>query len=174
MGSFHWVTIAHIGRAIGLKGSVAVYPFGKTLSGIDVPSKVHIGTGQDNLTEVVLDDLQVHGKKYSCHFEGVDDRSSAERLREYDIYFPANELCSLDEDEYYHFELEGMDVMDDMSNEIIGKVKDVLEFPTMDALEVVLNGGKGVVIPFTRHTVPIVDKEQRKIVILSSVLEEIL
>lgn len=52
-----------------------------------------------------------NGKNIIVRFDGVDDRTEAERLNGLDIYIPRSALPPPQPDEYYWVDLEGMDVV---------------------------------------------------------------
>jgi 16S rRNA processing protein RimM len=68
----------------------------------------------------------------------------------------------LDEEEFYHADLVGMDVLDERG-ERIGKVSAVQNFGAGDILEIKGPGLNGELVPFTKAAVPVVDVAMRTI-----------
>lgn len=87
-------------------------------------------------------------------FKGVSDRNAAEALTGTELFVDRSMLPEDgDEDDFYHADLVGLSVRDD-SGAAIGKVAAVQNFGGGDILELTLGGRKGVLIPFTRASVP--------------------
>ena len=97
--------------------------------------------------------------------DGVRDRNQAESLRGTKLYVPREALPDLDgEDEYYLVDLVGLTAeWADGSHR--GVVKGVADFGAGDVVEVVLEDGKILVLPFTRDAVPLVDLANRRLVV---------
>src|SRR5207244_7449420 len=68
----------------------------------------------------------------------------------------------LEEEEFYHADLIGMDVLDERGNRL-GKVVASQNFGAGDILEIKGPGANGTLIPFTKAAVPVVDVAMRTI-----------
>lgn len=88
--------------------------------------------------------------------EGVSDRTSAEGMKGLRLYIEREALPPLEEDEFYHADLIGLSV-DLVDGARLGQVKAVHDFGAGEMLEVVIEGGRSVFLPFTRKAVPVVD-----------------
>jgi len=94
--------------------------------------------------------------------EGVDDRDRAEALSGTRLYVDRDALPALAEEEFYHADLIGL-AAEDRAGRPLGKVKAVHDFGAGAMIE--LDGGPGLMLPFTRATVPTVDLESGRLVI---------
>ena len=56
---------------------------------------------------------------------GIDDPETVAKYRNWLVSVPEDELVELEEDEYWHFELEGLEVRDE-SGAILGRLEEVL------------------------------------------------
>lgn len=87
-------------------------------------------------------------------FKGVVDRNQAEILKGKKLMFLRQELPKLDDEEFYHADLIGVNVKT-LQKSSIGQVKSVQNFGSGDILEIVLSETLGThYIPFTKEFVP--------------------
>ncbi len=101
-----------------------------------------------------------------CRITGVGDRNAAEDLRGVRLFVDRSKLPPLaDPDEFYHADLIGLAVTDGQVRNL-GVVKSVLDFGAGELLEIQLEaGGKSVLLPFSRETVPEVMLESGRLVV---------
>ena len=89
----------------------------------------------------------------------------------------ARQFLPLDPDNraicYYHFELEGLTVVEHETERTIGIVTSVQNFPTVDALEVRKLDGSTVLVSMTEGIIKAVDPAQGVIRVSGAALEEI-
>ncbi|HWK43170.1 MAG TPA: ribosome maturation factor RimM [Stellaceae bacterium] len=95
---------------------------------------------------------------------GIDDRNQAEALKGTRLYIERTQLPPADDDEFYHADLIGLTARH-VDGSDLGTVKAVFDFPAGDALEVELDGGGTIFVPFTRATVPQIDLAGRVLLI---------
>ena len=96
-------------------------------------------------------------------FKGVGDRSAAEALTGTELFVDRAVLpTELADEEFYHTDLVGLSVVD-TEGIAIGAVAAVLNFGAGDILEISGPGLKGVLVPFTKAAVPLVDLSTRTI-----------
>lgn len=102
---------------------------------------------------------------FIARLEGVGSREEAEALKGTRLYAPREALPPLEEDEFYHADLIGLEVVD-TGGDRIGRVKALFDHGAGDILEIQLTGSpKTALLPFTRAFVPTVDLEAGRIVI---------
>ena len=82
-----------------------------------------------------------------ARFEGIPDRTAAEKLRSTLIEIDRAALAPLDGDEYYHADLIGLPCVD-AAGSPLGTVSAVENFGASDLLEVEREGGLRSLIPF--------------------------
>jgi 16S rRNA processing protein RimM len=82
-----------------------------------------------------------------ARFEGIADRSAAEALRGALVEVVRSALPPLDEGEYYHADLIGLDCFD-REGTPLGEVVGVENYGAGDLLEVETAAGKRALIPF--------------------------
>lgn len=94
-------------------------------------------------------------------FRQVNDRSAAEALNGTALYVDRAALPDdLEEGEFYHADLIGLSVQDE-TGQAVGTVSAFHDFGGGDIMEVMLAGGRTVLVPFTQAAVPVVDMEAR-------------
>lgn len=169
-----YISVARLGRPVGLKGWCRIWMSGATLEKRKMPVEVYGGRDLLNLKSIVIDELRQQGKKRVCHIRGYEDRESLEDIKDFQLFVKKEQLAEPDEDEYYHFELSGMSVVSEKLNEEIGRVVSVYNFPSVDSLEIETTEGRKILVPFNSETVIKVDKKKMKIIINREAVEEVL
>ena len=97
-----------------------------------------------------------------ARLSGVSTREEAEALRGVTLWVPRDVLPSLPDDEFYHADLIGLEVVDP-GGAPLGRVRAIYDHGAGDILEVV-GGARVLMLPFTRAVVPTVDLAARRIV----------
>lgn len=94
--------------------------------------------------------------------EGVDDRDAAVRLRGQPLLVAADAAPALGEGEWWAHELEGCEVF--CAGVLIGTVRQMIELPSCEALEVERVGGAGtLLVPMVKEAILRVQARQRSI-----------
>jgi len=168
------VAIAIIKRAVGLEGYCGVLPFGETFGRLKPPFSVRLGSDGRNTREVTLEKVKLREKGYIALFDIAHDRTEAEKLQGENIYIAEERLPALEDGEYYHFHLKEMAVISEATGAKLGRVKDVVKLPSMDALEIVLTNGYEIVIPYNEQAVVKVDAQEKRVIVSDSYIEELL
>jgi len=99
---------------------------------------------------------------FAARLSGVTSKEAADALRGVRLFAPRDRLPGLDEDEFYHADLIGMEVLDTGGTRL-GRIKAVLNHGAGDLLEIETGSGTAL-LPFTRASVPTVDVTQRRII----------
>jgi 16S rRNA processing protein RimM len=135
------LVVGRVGRAHGLRGEVAV-TFSSNRPERRAPGAV-LYAGDRKL---VVDAARPHQGRMLVHFEGVDDRTAAERLLGEELTAaPLAGDLELDDDELWVHEVVGADVVD-RAGAPVGRVVAVEVNPAHDLL--VLDGGALVPMVF--------------------------
>ncbi|MDI6028277.1 ribosome maturation factor RimM [Corticibacterium sp. UT-5YL-CI-8] len=147
------IQMAVIGAAHGIKGEVRVKTFtGDPLSLGDY-GPLYSRDGRPFEIAAIRPAKEV----VVVRFKGLSDRNAAEALAGTDLFIDRSALPDDGEEgEFYHADLIGLAVRDD-TDTAVGKVTAVQNFGGGDILEIVFQGRKGVLIPFTEAAVPTVD-----------------
>ena len=94
-----------------------------------------------------IEDSRKQGKKILIKLDNIDDRTSAESLKESDIYIQRSDLPQLSVDTYYWEDLLGFNVFN-QNNIKIGNVDSFIETGSNDVLIVKTPKNKNILIPF--------------------------
>lgn len=136
------VALAAVAGAHGVKGEVRLKLFTDSAAGLAPYEKVYVGG-----TERRLLNVRDGGKAAIARFEGVADRSAAEALRGSLVEVDRSALPPLEEGEYYHSDLVGLDCVD-REGQSIGTVSAIENFGAGDLLEIALTNGRKSLIAF--------------------------
>ncbi len=98
---------------------------------------------------------------FAARLSGVSTREQAEALKGTRLHVPRDHLPGLEEDEYYHADLIGLEVRD-TGGALLGHVRAVHDFGAGDMLEVL--GTQELLLPFTRDVVPTVDLTAKRLI----------
>ena len=98
---------------------------------------------------------------FAARLSGVSTRDEAEALRGTRLYAPRDRLPALPQDEFYHADLLGLEVVD-TGGAVLGRVRAIHDFGAGDVIEVA--GERELMLPFTRAAVPTVDLAARRLV----------
>jgi 16S rRNA processing protein RimM len=103
---------------------------------------------------------------FAARIVGVMTKEAADGLRGTRLFAPRTALPALPDDEFYHSDLLGLNVVD-TGGAARGKVAAVLNHGAGDILELrsVPNHKGSVLVPFTQAVVPTVDLSAKRIVI---------
>jgi 16S rRNA processing protein RimM len=117
----------------------------------------------DDATRYPVEVVRAHKGVLLIKLGGCDDRDAAEELRGMLVQIPFEEAMPLEEGEYYHFQLEGMDVETD-AGEWLGQVAEVLEAGAHDVF--LIRGPRGeVLLPSVENVIVQLDLEARKMIV---------
>ena len=150
------VALAAVAGAHGVKGEVRLKLFSGSVASLVRHPSVFVGGVERRLISA-----RDAGKAAIARLEGVDDRSAAEKLRGSLVEVDLDALPPLDEGEYYHADLVGLDCVD-RDGQPVGTVLAVENFGAGDLLEVELADGRKSLIPFREG---IADLEDGRIVL---------
>jgi len=101
---------------------------------------------------------------YVASFSGVKSREDALPLVKESFFINESSLPGLRLDEYYQKDLVGLDVIN--SKILVGSVIAVYNFGASDILEVKLNSGKDIMVPFVKEFVTSVDLRSKNLSVI--------
>ncbi len=154
------VPIARITGVHGIKGEVKAAPYG-ALDSFEWGPVFLTGKGKTQAWKVVR--ARMHKGHYILVLEGCADRNTAETLVGYEISVKKEDLPEAGEDEYYYFDLIGMEVYTEDGLHI-GRIENVISTGGNDVLET--HGPRGeVLIPAIEEVIVRVEAENRKIIV---------
>ncbi len=151
----HSLPAGRVGRPHGLDGSFYVtrprprllsLGVAVTLAGRTAPIVRRAGTEQRPIVRL----------------EGIDGRSAVEALRGSELFVDGGDAPALGEGEWWAHELEGCEVLD--GEQLLGSVKQLIELPSCEALEVLAaDGGEMIIVPLVKDAVRVVAPARKRI-----------
>jgi 16S rRNA processing protein RimM len=155
------VLLAEIGAPHGVRGEVRVKSYTAEPSDFAAYGPLFDADGRRyavRAARALKDDLLV------VSFEGISDRTAAERLTRTQLFVDRSSLPQADDEEFYHADLLGLAV-ETTRGEAVGTIIAVPNFGSDDLLEVARPGRRSVYVPFTRAVVPVVDVAAGRVII---------
>ena len=157
------VVLGAIAGAHGVRGEVKVKTFTETPEAIAAYGPL---TGDPGGRVFRLKGLRTVKDGVVARLDGVEDRDAAEALKGTRLCVSRAAMGDPDEeDSFFHVDLIGLTAEDEAGDKL-GTVTAVHAFGAGDMLDIRLgDGGKSVLVPFRRETVPVVDVKGGRIVV---------
>lgn len=156
------VCVGAVAGAFGVRGEVRLKSFCSDPEAIFGYGPL-IAEGAEQTRTVTLT-RRVKGA-FACRMSEVSSREQAEALKGTRLYVPRDRLPELPDDEFYHADLIGLDVMDTGGTRI-GRLSSVDDHGAGDVLEISGPGlAQPILLPFTRDHVPTVDLTSGRIIV---------
>ena len=170
-----WLEIGKIIAAQGLQGEVRVYPNSDFPERFEQPGQrwlLHPENSEPQPIELLSGRYLAGKGLYVVELAGVENRDQAEALRGCLLLVPESDRPDLKEDEYHVRDLIGLEVFDQLTQALVGKVVGIIPAGN-DLLEVQLHqtpdatAGKKppttVLIPFVKAITPVVDLQSGRV-----------
>jgi len=162
------LVVGRITAVFGIRGWVKVFSYTEQLDAVMDYQPWWVATAQ-GLKQVTVDDWKRHGDGLIVHIKGIDDRDLARAWCQQDIRVDKSLLPSLDNEDFYWHQLEGLVVYSHFEGREIrlGLVKSLLETGANDVL--VLKGDAQSIdreerlIPYAEQFVTKIDLEAQRI-----------
>lgn len=153
------ICVGAIMGAFGVKGEVRLKSFCADPAAIGDYSPLWSEDGKQSFEIKVTGPIK---GGFAARIKNVRYKDQADALRGTALYVNRDALPNLPDDEFYHADLIGLEVVD-TGGVVLGRVRAVFDHGAGDLLELV---GKGdpVLLPFTRAAVPTVDLASGRIV----------
>jgi 16S rRNA processing protein RimM len=134
--------------SFGLKGEVRVYPYTGEPDIFLKADKLYAGPNPEAAQEFELESLRRHKGRFLLKVAEINTKEEADKLKGYFIYISQDQLPALAEDEYYWFQLKGIEIRD-LENRVLGQISHVTD-PGGQEIWVVKNStGQEALIPAT-------------------------
>jgi 16S rRNA processing protein RimM len=169
------VAVGLFGRAKGLKGALLLYPYGDTLRNATLPMDILIVHDDIRETPACLHTLNPQRNYLIAGIEGVETREDAARITGARCCIVQTQLPSPGADSYYIHQLEGMALYAREGGHLCGKVVDVHNLPSVDALDCYnARNDTHTYIPFTKEAIHRIDTHHNFIIINDTFCRDIL
>lgn len=153
------ICIGVVLKGFGIRGEVKVKPLTDFIKErFKVGAKIYV-----NATLIKILSVRMHQGMLLVRFEGYDDLTKAETLRNAELFVDKAELHKLGKNEYYFFDLKGCAVYAS-TGEALGTVSVVEDYPAQVVLRIA-HKPKDILIPFIAPFITDVDIEAKKIIV---------
>jgi 16S rRNA processing protein RimM len=157
------VAVGRVAKTHGRNGEVAVDPLTDFPDRFFDLSRVFVKrAGDESPVACQIETARMHKGRPLVKLSGVSSIDDAEALRGREFLIPESELLPLPEDSFYHFQLEGLLVVDRTAG-AVGVAERVLETGGTDVLVVRSADGEETLVPLCRDIVKNVDQEKGRI-----------
>jgi len=138
----------------GIKGHVILKSF--TEPPIKILERDLINESRESITITLI--KQTPKGELICRFNDVNTRENAENLKGCKLFCLRSSLPKLAEDEFYIADLQNLSVLD-QDNNIIGNIKNTLNFGAGDLIEVEFLDNTTELFPFNKDFFPVITKD---------------
>jgi 16S rRNA processing protein RimM len=156
------VSVAYIKGPRGFKGELAAVLYRPSSQSLKPGLNVLIRK-EDEARECAVEYIKPLRNRIALKLSGIDDEETASNWRHAEILVEKENLEPIEENHYYHFEIEGSRVYDE-AGDLIGTVTYIGGAAGNDLLYVKTEESE-IMIPFVKAIVKTVDVENRRIVI---------
>ena len=155
------VCVAVLVGAFGVKGEVRLKSFCAQPEAIAAYAPLWT---EDGSRSFALKLTRGSGSGLTARLTGINTKEEADALRGTELYADRDKLPNLPDDEFYHTDLIGLEVLD-TGGTVLGHVRAVHNHGAGDILEIHGPGRTAtLLIPFTKKAVPTVDLTARRII----------
>lgn len=163
----YWDNLVTIGKCVkphGLHGEIRVKAITDFPERFEQTENVFAHQQKDPVRPLAIENVRDNHGGFLIKFAGIDSLTEAESLRGFFLSVPDDELVELEDDEYWHWQLEGLRVVSPEGEEI-GTLKEVVQSPAHDLYLVEGINGELHWVPAVRQYVPEIDVDNGRIVI---------
>ena len=157
----NFLVVGRIVRPHGIRGGLVVEQFSKLIQSVRPGMEIFLG---QTTTPSIVSSIRLHRGRYLLAIEGCDDRNTAEQWRDREIRLESGEVESLQEGEYYHWQLLGLSVCCE-DGEVLGEIAEILETGANDVFIVRNENGEEVLLPAIESVIRDVDLERGKVIV---------
>ena len=157
------VPLGKIIKPHGIRGEVKVRLYNCDSKTLKMGQSVWVKSEGNDPIIYVIEKLNLQSDKSRLKFKNVNDRNSAELLRDFTLSVCRDEFPETVDEEFYLVDLIGFNVIDQAGKKV-GKVSDIMENPANDIL-MILDGDKEHLIPMVDDFVTLFDFEKKQVTI---------
>lgn len=155
------ICVAALAGSFGVKGEVRLKSFCAVPEDIEQYDPLVSEDGSKAYAVTLIGSVK---NGFTARVDGVSTKEQADALRGLRLFARRDQLPSLPDDEYYHADLIGLQVLD-TGGTLLGTVRSVLNHGAGDLLEIHGPGLKDtVLLPFSLAAVPTVDLDAGRII----------
>ena len=135
-----WIELGVIARPHGIGGEVRVHLFNPDSTLLEKLAEVFLAGEEGNPPSLVRVVSTRRGPKaLLMRLAGVESHEDADALRGLTLCVPREALPQLEEGEYYHTDLIGLEACE--GDRTVGEIVDVLDYPSVECLKIKTDEG---------------------------------
>lgn len=157
-----YLEIGQIVNTYGIKGFVKVVPFTDDIRRFDDLKTAYIDI-KGKLKEFTIEEVKYSKNLVLIKFKEILDINEAEKYRNYYIKIDRKNAIELPKDTYFIADLLGLEVFNEDSEELLGKVDDIFKTGSNDVYVVKDELGKQILLPGTKEVIRKIDLDNGKI-----------
>lgn len=163
VSSENLLLVGKVIRPHGLEGLLRIWSYAQSGGSFLNAGTVFLKSDRQGIREYKALSIKPHKNLFLMELEGLSSLEEAERYRGAEIFIRKDSLIRGSKDEYFWFELIGLDVYLN-SGRYIGTLKDILTTGSND-IYVVGKGETEFLIPATHEVVEEIDLRHKKMII---------
>jgi 16S rRNA processing protein RimM len=156
-----FLAVGRISRPHGVQGALLVESDSDLIYAISPGSKVYLGTGHTPLT---VRRFNPHRKQYLLHVEEIRSRDEADQFRDQVLWLYFDDVETLPQGVYYHWQLIGMQVVSE-DDEDLGVLEQIIVTGANDVYLVRERTGDELLLPAIQSVIKHVDLQERKMTV---------
>ncbi len=155
----NYFVVGNIVNTQGIKGEVRLMPAVDDVERFKLLDRIFVDR-KGSITEYEIENVRFHKQFVLLKLKGIDDMTSAEKLKGTVAKITEDMALPCEEDEYYIRDLYDMEVVTD-EGEKLGIISDVIFTGANDVYAVKSDDGKEILIPAIKDCILNVDVENK-------------
>ena len=148
--------------SFGIKGWLKVKVFTEEVETLGNYKEWFISSDEKNWSKLCIESVKISQNRMMVKFEGIDDRTQADRYRKYLVGVLMKSLPKLTDNKYYWNDLIGCEVQN-TDGFSFGKLTGFIETGANDVF--VVEGEKQRLIPYTKMIIKKIELKQQQIIV---------
>lgn len=140
------IVIGRVQKPFGIRGEIRIQAYTETFEAFEKSEWLEIKEKR-----MIIKQIRIHKGSVLVLFDGINDPERAAQLSGQLVHTLAQNLPPKEEDEYYYFELIGLDVFSS-AGKYLGKVTEIIATGANDVITVMGDHGE-ILLPFIEQVV---------------------
>ncbi len=158
------IPVGKIARTHGVRGLVKILPYGESLALQGAGEKVFLaGSLKETPETLTIVTAKSQGKMLLVQFQDLTNIDEAKGIVGLEVLLPEDRLPPTQDDEYYHYQLIGLEVVTKQGDRI-GVLRGIIETGGNDVYSIDRNG-RELLVPAVEGVIADVDLQQNRMVI---------
>lgn len=151
------IKVGQIIGTFGIRGEVKLFPITSNVQRFSEPVEFIIGEKQ----VVTIKSFRQDKRILILRFNEFDNINQIEKFKGEYLYVSSDNLYELEEDEYFHHDIIGLDVYED--DKLIGNIVDIIENPANDIYIVETTSKKQFYLPAVKEFILSFDLNENRV-----------